>query len=173
MGQQQLLLLVLGIVLVGLAVVVGINAFTDSQQKSEVDRFTGMGVEMAGEIIAYYSKPAATGGGDGQAASLGTLTIDKLGYQKDLTDTWQGFNRSGILSNGIVRYVAASSTHPFLHIHQYPLTAGMTRVEVHVFGPSQDCIVTRTDVFGVSDTWSDGKTDGAAPANPDPALCSW
>ena len=38
MGQQQLLLLVLGIVIVGLAVVVGIQAFGENQKKANSGR---------------------------------------------------------------------------------------------------------------------------------------
>ena len=37
MGQQQLLLLVLGIIIVSLAVVVGIDAYSDNQAKSSED----------------------------------------------------------------------------------------------------------------------------------------
>ena len=40
MGQQQLLLLVLGIVIVGLAVVVGIQAFSENQRKANADAMT-------------------------------------------------------------------------------------------------------------------------------------
>ncbi|PAP77225.1 hypothetical protein [Rubrivirga marina] len=173
MGQQQLLLLVLGVVLVGLAVVLGLQAFGENQRKSEVDTYTTMGVQMAGEIIAYHMKPAATGGAGQDPARLGELTIADLGYRGDVEDTWAGYDRSGTVANGVVRYVAASETHPFLHIHPYPIAGGQTRVEVHVFGPSEDCVVARNDVRGVSPTWSDGKGNGEAPDNPDPAVCSW
>ena len=173
MGQQQLLLLVLGIVIVGLAVVVGIESFQENQRKSDIDNYTSQGVALAAEVVAYYQKPEATGGAGQNAAPLGTMTMGDLGYSEDLSDTWEGFDRSGILSNGVVRYLAADATTPFLHIHKYPLATGDTRVEVYVFGPSSECIVTRNDVMGVSDTWSDGGSDGTPPANPNPAACSW
>ncbi|PAP77953.1 hypothetical protein [Rubrivirga marina] len=173
MGQQQLLLLVLGVVIVGLAVVVGIQSFNENQRKSEVDTYTAQGVALAGDIIAYYMKPEATGGGGQDAANLATLTIDELGYRRDVYDTWQGYNRTGILSDGVVRYVAPDATAPLLHIHKYPSTNGDTRVEVYVFGPSEDCIVARNDRLNVSATWSDGGSDGTPPANPNPGVCSW
>ena len=173
MGQQQLLLLVLGIVIVGLAVVLGIEAFAENQRKSEVDNYTTQGVGMAGEIIAYYQKPEATGGAGQDAAALEDLTIGDIGYEQDLADSWQGYNRTGILSNGVVRYVAGDDAAPLLHIHKFPLNTGDTRVEVYVFGPSQECIVARNDIMGVSDTWSDGGSDGTPPANPNAAVCSW
>jgi Tfp pilus assembly ATPase PilU len=40
MGQQQLLLLVLGIVIVGLAVVVGIQAFSENQKQANTGHLT-------------------------------------------------------------------------------------------------------------------------------------
>src|SRR5690554_5459445 len=47
MGQQQLLLLVLGIVIVGLAVVVGIQAFGENQKKANSDAPANAGVRSA------------------------------------------------------------------------------------------------------------------------------
>ena len=173
MGQQQLLLLVLGIVIVGLAVVLGIQAFTENQHKSEVDNYTTQGVGMAAEIIAYYQKPEATGGAGQDGTALEDLTIGDIGYEQDLADTWSGYNRTGIVSNGVVRFVAGDATAPLIHIHKNPLNTGDTRVEVYVFGPSQECIVARNDVYNVSATWSDGGSDGTPPANPNAAVCSW
>ena len=171
MGQQQLLLLVLGVVIVGLAVVVGIQAFTENQQKSEIDRYVDQGVAMSGDIVAFYLKPTAQGGAGRNADALGDLAISDLGYREDRTDTWNGFERAGVVENGVVRYVGASDTHPFLHIHRFPQSPGDPRVEVHVFGPSPNCVVTRSDIYEVSPTWSDGKADNEAPDAP--AGCSW
>ncbi len=175
MGQQQLLLLVLGIVIVGLAVVVGIQAFNENQTKSQIDNYTATGVGMAGEIIAWYQKPTAQGGGGGVAANLGSLTIDKLGYDLTASETtvWSGFQFTGTVKNGTIRYLGTSTTHPFLHIHQMPRVTGMMRVEVHAFGPRPECIVTRTNRFNVGTAWSDGKSENAPPDNPDAARCSW
>jgi len=67
MGQQQLLLLVLGIVIVGLAVVVGIQAFDSSQQQAEVDAITMDMFRILSDAKAWTEKPAAFGGGGGVA----------------------------------------------------------------------------------------------------------
>ncbi len=63
MGQQQLLLLVLGIVIVGLAVVVGIQAFDDSAAQAEADALTMDAMQIATAAKAWKGKPAAFGGG--------------------------------------------------------------------------------------------------------------
>ena len=173
MGQQQLLLLVLGIVIVGLAVVVGINAFTENQHKSDVDRYTALGVGLAGDIIAYHQKPTAMGGGGQVAASLGSLTVSDLGYAQTGSDTYAGYNRTGMSNGGIIRHLMQSTTHPVWHIHKDPLATGDTRVEVYVFGPHEECVVSRSDIMNVSATWSDGGNDATPPSNPNASLCTW
>jgi hypothetical protein len=87
MGQQQLLLLVLGIVIVGLAVVVGIQAFGENQKKANSDALVNDAVRIASDAQAWKLKPAAFGGGAGIAdeASFNdgttTLTLAQLGYE--------------------------------------------------------------------------------------------
>ncbi|MDX1439449.1 MAG: hypothetical protein R3284_06055 [Rubricoccaceae bacterium] len=78
MGQQQLLLLVLGIVIVGLAVVVGIQAFGENQKKANADALVNDGVRIASDMQAWVLKPTAFGGGNG---SFGGVTFADLGYE--------------------------------------------------------------------------------------------
>jgi len=67
MGQQQLLLLVLGIVIVGLAVVVGIQAFDESAQQAESDGLTMDAMRILNAAKAIDAKPAEFGGFDSSA----------------------------------------------------------------------------------------------------------
>ncbi len=78
MGQQQLLLLVLGIVIVGLAVVVGIQAFGENQKKANADAITNDVIRIASDAQAWNLKPAAFGGGDGEFTDVGLVG---LGYE--------------------------------------------------------------------------------------------
>ena len=73
MGQQQLLLIVLGVIIVGIAVVVGINVFTASSVNSNRDAVIADLTTLASMAQQYYRKPIAMGGG-GQSfdASTGT-----------------------------------------------------------------------------------------------------
>ena len=80
MGQQQLLLLVLGIVIVGLAVVVGIQAFGENQKKANSDAMVNDGVRIASDAQAWKLKPAAFGGG-ADATNWTGLTFQQLGYE--------------------------------------------------------------------------------------------
>lgn len=89
MGQQQLLLLVLGIVIVGLAVVVGIQAFSENQKKANADALVMTSMRIASDAQAWLRKPAAFGGavtGTGVRPTDFnglTLTLDQLGYPVD------------------------------------------------------------------------------------------
>jgi hypothetical protein len=88
MGQQQLLLLVLGIVIVGLAVVVGIQAFGENQKKSNQDALVNDGVRFASDAQAWALKPDAFGGGSG---SFTGLVWQSLGYEVSGT-TYENLN---------------------------------------------------------------------------------
>lgn len=63
MGQQQLLLIVLGVIIVGIAVVVGINVFTASSSQANRDAVISDLTNLASLAQQYYRKPTALGGG--------------------------------------------------------------------------------------------------------------
>lgn len=65
MGQQQLLLLVLGIVIVGLAVVVGLQAFEKNQHSIVTDQLTQDLVRTGAAIQSWSLMPEPLGGGGG------------------------------------------------------------------------------------------------------------
>jgi hypothetical protein len=70
MGQQQLLLLVLAAVIVGLAVVTGINMFGANAMQANEDAIRNDLISMAGEAQAWYRRPVALGGGGNSFAAL-------------------------------------------------------------------------------------------------------
>jgi hypothetical protein len=101
MGQQQLLLLVLGIVIVGLAVVVGIQAFGENQKKSNADALVNDVVRIASDAQAWNLKPAAFGGG---AGAFSGLSFEQLGYVSALgvyTNLNGKFQLSGIAAGTV------------------------------------------------------------------------
>ncbi len=63
MGQQQLLLIVLGVIVVGIAVVVGINLFNANAETSAQDSIVSQGTNIGALAQQYYKKPVAMGGG--------------------------------------------------------------------------------------------------------------
>ena len=63
MGQQQLLLIVLGVIIVGIAVVVGINVFTASAEEAAKDAVVSDCTTIGAMAQQYYRKPVAMAGG--------------------------------------------------------------------------------------------------------------
>jgi hypothetical protein len=63
MGQQQLLLIVLGVIIVGIAVVVGINLFNANAEESAKDTLVSEGTNIGAMAQQFYKKPVALGGG--------------------------------------------------------------------------------------------------------------
>ena len=64
MGQQQLLLILLGVIIVGIAVVVGINVFTASASQANTDAVVADLTNISSMALQYYRKPLALGGGN-------------------------------------------------------------------------------------------------------------
>ena len=63
MGQQQLLLIVLGVIIVGIAVVVGINLFNANAEESAKDGVVSDCVNLGAMAQQFYKKPVSMGGG--------------------------------------------------------------------------------------------------------------
>lgn len=63
MGQQQLLLIVLGVIIVGVAVVVGINLFSSNAISSARDGMVADLNNLGANAQQFYRKPTAMGGG--------------------------------------------------------------------------------------------------------------
>jgi hypothetical protein len=74
MGQQQLLLIVLGVIIVGIAIVVGINLFNANAEESAIDTAVSEGVNLGAMAQQYFKKPEALGGG-GNAWDEWELTV--------------------------------------------------------------------------------------------------
>jgi Tfp pilus assembly protein PilE len=100
MGQQQLLLIILGVIVVGIAVAVGITMFTDNAVSSNRDAVASDLVNLAARAQQYYRRPLSLGGG-GQ--SFTGLTI------ANLTNKTQN-------SNGTYSIVGTPSGNTTLHI---------------------------------------------------------
>jgi Tfp pilus assembly protein PilE len=75
MGQQQLLLIVLGVIIIGIAVAVGINMFSSNAVDANRDAVTADLTQLASKAQQFYKKPVTMGGGgnDFNDFTLGTL----------------------------------------------------------------------------------------------------
>jgi len=95
MGQQQLLLLIIGVVLVGLAVVAGMTAFHEASRKDEADSLVSHTLDVATSAYYWKSKNDPFAGGDQSYERLGTDGMAQLAMQRDrmrglfdITNAW-------------------------------------------------------------------------------------
>ena len=102
MGQQQLLLIILGVILVGIAVAVGITMFKDSAVSANRDAVTNDLVNLASRAQQYYRRPKTSGGGGGSFTKLTVGSGMKL-----LTKTSSASVRNG---NGTFTIVSNSAS---------------------------------------------------------------
>jgi hypothetical protein len=64
MGQQQLLLIVLGVIVVGIAIAAGMGLFNASIESSVKDELVNQNMAIAANAQQFYSKPTSMGGGN-------------------------------------------------------------------------------------------------------------
>lgn len=75
MGSQQLLLIIVGVIILGVAVAVGITMFRDQAAASNRDSVSNDVVYLASKAQEYYRKPQALGGGQ---KSFNGMTLMRL-----------------------------------------------------------------------------------------------
>lgn len=78
MGQQQLLLLVLTIVIVSIAVFIGIDFFGEMLRQRHVDLLVNHAVHVASEAVTWRAKGTSSLGGGDSYSDLGTDGMAKL-----------------------------------------------------------------------------------------------
>ena len=85
MGTQQMLLIVLGMILIGIAIAVGINMFGATSVQSNKDAIVEDLQNLAVDAVSFRSRPTTMGGGSG---SFGGYSIPtKLRSNEDGTFT--------------------------------------------------------------------------------------
>ncbi len=99
MGQQQLLLLVLGIIIVGLATVYGITMFDLNNTKSNADVMINEALRMATDIQAWAVKPNMIGG-RASGETIANVTFTDIGYPNS-SGTYNSPNGDFVLSTSL------------------------------------------------------------------------
>ena len=86
MGQQQLLLIILGVIIVGVAIAVGISMFSGQSEKSAKDAVMTDLNNLSADAYQYKIRPTTMGGGNGAYtggggynAGVGTITTGAWG----------------------------------------------------------------------------------------------
>jgi hypothetical protein len=133
MGQQQLLLIILGVIVVGIAVAVGITMFTDSAIGANRDAVTNDLVNLASRCQQYYRRPTAMGGGGN---SFVGLTADAAGIRK-LT------NHSSNANGSYAIQTAGTATGLVIQGigTEYVEGTDYVTMQIHVFSDRTDSVV--------------------------------
>ena len=109
MGQQQLLLIILGVIIVGIAVAVGITMFQDNAISASKDAVINDLVQLSAKAQQHYRKPVSLGGGGNNYAFL---TADASGLAS-LVSTAFSDNDNGkyrITTAGVAAAVVLTGT---------------------------------------------------------------
>ncbi len=93
MGQQQLLLIVLGALIVGMGVYAGLRVMDNINESSDRDQLMNQMQYVVGEARKFAAKPSYLGGGDG------TLTNFTAPQNMAITDRYRIY--AGVTANSI------------------------------------------------------------------------
>ena len=99
MGQQQLLLLVLGIIIVGLAIAFGIAFFGINNTKANADAIVNEALRMASDIQTWAVKPGLVGG-RASGDTIADVMFADIGYS-DSGGTYHSPNGEYTLSTSL------------------------------------------------------------------------
>ncbi|MEM8598385.1 MAG: hypothetical protein AAGF99_00555 [Bacteroidota bacterium] len=158
----------LGIVIVGLAVVVGIESFQENARKSSYDTMTAQAVGYAGKMIEWKMKPGAQGGGQ-SASNMNGFTLANLGMVGGGAIDFHDLN-GGDWAQSADTYVSLhgmNSGSPHVAVYD---AAKDIMVAVFVFGNSPDCLVQRISYMqGESAVYE----PSVSPSNPDATNCTF
>ena len=97
MGQAQLLLIVLGVVLVGIAIIAGIQAYSTNNEKASVDAQVHDLMRVASDVQTWVQKPEQFGGPTAYAA-LDEVTFLTIGYSDATATEWTNPNATYTLA---------------------------------------------------------------------------
>ena len=101
MGQQQLLLVILVTILVGIATVVAINVFGSAAENANRDAVRQDLIQAASSLQAIWARPRALGGVSGDFANTAVLPDAEFARQIGIFGT---INQDGTISNENATY---------------------------------------------------------------------
>jgi type II secretory pathway pseudopilin PulG len=87
MGQQQLLLIILGVIIVGIAIAVGLSLFSAQSVQSNRDAMINDLNNLSAQAYQYRIRPTSMGGGQGDYSSFSIPTKMKTNENGTYTAT--------------------------------------------------------------------------------------
>jgi hypothetical protein len=96
MGQQQFLLIVLGLIVVGLSIFVGISVAATSAEQACRDALMSDLITLSSQARAHYHRPAALRGGGSSFANFKIPEIQKTSEHGIIEHIYEGHNTNHI-----------------------------------------------------------------------------
>lgn len=121
MGQQQLLLVILVTIIVGIATVVAINTFGDAAESANLDALRNDVAAIASSAQGFYIRPEMLGGGGNNFTNI---TFENITFPGTIA---QNSNLLATNLNGAFEIQAGAQANSFV-IRAYP-PSGVTRTE--------------------------------------------
>ena len=98
MGTQQILLIVLSVIIVGVAIAVGISMFNSQAYNSNKTAIASDAQSFATQVVQFYKTPLSQGGGGNNLAAADTLG-NFIGWQGTTTTNDNGTYTISRLNN--------------------------------------------------------------------------
>ena len=102
MGQQQLLLIVLGVLIVGMSIYGGVRVMDDFNQDNDRDLLISQMLTIVSEARKYSAKPTYLGGGEGSLTGFtppqNMMTTDRFRIYSGATDQSLTLTGFGLVS---------------------------------------------------------------------------
>ena len=114
MGQQQLLLVILVTIIVGIATVVAINTFGSAADSANIDAVRQDLATFASSAQGYFMKPEMLGGGGGDWEDI-TFNTVAFPAEEISTDGLSALN-----ANGVYTFSAPGATDTVFQVTAYP-----------------------------------------------------
>ena len=103
MGSNQLLILVLVVIIIGVAIILAVNMFNENAASANLDRVVEFLVELGGRAQQYYRTPIWMGGG---SHSFSGITADAQGIAILTSIPSNGYGTFSVLFTGDAANVA-------------------------------------------------------------------
>ena len=146
MGQQQLLLLTLGIVIVGVAVVAGIQIFSEYRMRANADAGVAGALRIVTDCQVWAHKPGLLGGMH-VTETLAACDFNEIGYPSSTGTTYTSVDGTYTLSTSNACSAAPSipsGRTPQVYVNFTSEDTGVTAC-IGVAGTHADDIGTKVD----------------------------
>ena len=113
MGQQQLLLIILGVIIVGIAIAVGISMFSSSSVQANKDAIVNDLNNLAADAYQFKIRPCTMAGGGGTYAGGSCSPANPYGIPTKLASNDNAsYTRVGSATDSTVTFEGTSKSYP-------------------------------------------------------------